>query len=213
MPVPPVFLAATGRLAGLRPWQVLALLVILLLVALLGWVLASRARQGRSAGPDRTPVPPRPAVPPAAPPAVPPAVSSTASRPVRPRAAPPSTDPGVRLGIDFGTSNTAAVLDTADGRRQALLFDGSPLLPSSVFAADGGGLLVGRDAAHLARTAPERFEPSPKRCIDESTVLLGVAEYPVVDLMAAVFARVLDEARRTLGGLTPAVTLRAPAKS
>jgi actin-like ATPase involved in cell morphogenesis len=39
-----------------------------------------------------------------------------------------------RVGIDLGTSNTAAVLSFPDGRVRPLLFDGSPLLPSAVFA-------------------------------------------------------------------------------
>jgi len=118
---------------------------------------------------------------------------------------------GAHLGIDFGTSNTAAVLRTADGRRLPLLFDGSPLLPSAVFAAEDGRLAVGRDALHLARSAPERFEPAPKRCIDDGQLLLGDREHAVTDVIAAVLARVLDEARRTLDGETPPVTITHPA--
>ncbi len=38
----------------------------------------------------------------------------------------------VDLAVDFGTSNTVAVIRRADGRVQSLLFDGSPLLPSAV---------------------------------------------------------------------------------
>ncbi|MFD0582182.1 Hsp70 family protein [Dactylosporangium darangshiense] len=118
---------------------------------------------------------------------------------------------GPHLGIDFGTSNTAAVLRTPDGRRLPLLFDGSPLLPSAVYADEDGRLAVGRDAVHLARSAPERFEPAPKRCIDDGRVLLGDREHAVADLIGAVLARVLDEARRTLDGATPAVTITHPA--
>ena len=68
---------------------------------------------------------------------------------------------GVRLGLDFGTSNTVAVLRWQDGRARPLLFDGSPLLPSAVYAEPGGGLIVGRDAIHSARLEPARFEPNP----------------------------------------------------
>ncbi|WP_327001777.1 Hsp70 family protein [Dactylosporangium sp. NBC_01737] len=118
---------------------------------------------------------------------------------------------GPHVGIDFGTSNTAAVLRTADGRRLPLLFDGSPLLPSAVFAEADGRIAVGRDALHLARTAPERFEPAPKRCIDDGHLLLGDREFAVTDLIAAVLTRVLDEARRTLDGVTPPVTITHPA--
>jgi molecular chaperone DnaK (HSP70) len=56
-----------------------------------------------------------------------------------------------RLGIDFGTSHTAAILRWPDGHSRPLLFDGSPLLPSAVYAEPGGRLLVGRDAIHAAR--------------------------------------------------------------
>ena len=81
--------------------------------------------------------------------------------------------PGVRLGIDFGTSHTVAVLRWPDGRVRPLLFDGSPLLPSGVFHEPGAGLLVGRDAQDSARRVPGNFEPNPKRRIDEGEVLLG----------------------------------------
>ncbi|MFI5910845.1 hypothetical protein [Dactylosporangium sp. NPDC051541] len=35
-----------------------------------------------------------------------------------------------------------------------------------VFADADGRIAVGRDAVHLARAVPERFESAPKRCID-----------------------------------------------
>ena len=107
---------------------------------------------------------------------------------------------GYSLGIDFGTSNTVAVLRGRTGGPAPLLFDGSPLLPSAVYAEPGGGaLVVGRDAVHSARLDPARFEPNPKRRIDEGTVLLGDREIPVVDLIAAVLRRVAEESRRTVG--------------
>src|SRR3954462_11193653 len=113
---------------------------------------------------------------------------------------------GYRLGIDYGTSNTAAVIQEPDGRTRPLLFDGFPQLPSSVcVGADGRGLLVGREAIHAARVRPERFEPHPKRRIDDGTGLLGDGEYPVTHLIAAVLAQVRSEAVRTMGGPPAAV--------
>lgn len=97
------------------------------------------------------------------------------------------------LAIDFGTSNTAAMVRRPDGRGEPLLFDGSPLLPSAVFVLPDGTLIVGRDAVHSARLAPERFEPNPKLRVDDGTVLLGV-EVPVAELFAAVLRRVAQEA-------------------
>src|SRR2546421_522987 len=83
------------------------------------------------------------------------------------------------LGVDFGTSNTVAMLRWPDGRARPLLVDGSPLLPSAVYADPGGHLLVGRDAVHSARLDPGRYEPNPKRRIDDQSVLLGDRELPI----------------------------------
>ena len=56
-----------------------------------------------------------------------------------------------QLGIDYGTSNVAAVLRWPDGRLRPLLFDGSPLLPSAVFVDDDGRMVTGRDAVRRAK--------------------------------------------------------------
>ena len=117
---------------------------------------------------------------------------------------------GYRIGIDFGTSNTAAVLAFPDGRVRPLLFDGSPLLPSAVFADPAAGLLVGRDATHAARSRPDCFEPHPKRCVDDGTVLLGGRPVPVPDLILAVMRRVTLEAARVAGGPVSRAVLTCP---
>jgi actin-like ATPase involved in cell morphogenesis len=118
---------------------------------------------------------------------------------------------GHALGVDFGTSHTVAVIHRPDGRARPLLIDGSPLLPSAVYAEPGGALVVGRDAIHSARLDPARFEPNPKRRIDDGSVLLGDREVPVGDLLTAVLARVAEEWRRTVGDVVPTVTLTCPA--
>ncbi|MFD0579709.1 Hsp70 family protein [Dactylosporangium darangshiense] len=105
----------------------------------------------------------------------------------------------LRLGIDFGTSTTIAMLQRPDARVQPLLFDGSPLLSSAVLLGPDGQLHTGRDAAHLARSAPERLEPNPKRRIDDTAVLLGDGEVGVRELVAAVLGRVAREAGRVAG--------------
>ncbi|WP_433040887.1 Hsp70 family protein [Dactylosporangium sp. CS-033363] len=117
---------------------------------------------------------------------------------------------GYRLGVDFGTSTTVAVLAWPDGRTRPLTFDGSPLLPSAVYADPDGPLLAGRDARHWARRHPERFEPYPKRRIDDGTVLLGEREVGVVELFAAVLSRVAAEAERVAGGTPEQVTVTCP---
>ena len=115
------------------------------------------------------------------------------------------------LGVDFGTSNTVAVARWPDGRARPILVDGSPLLPSAVYAEPDGTLSVGRDAIHSARLDPARFEPNPKRRIDDGLVLLGDREFPVVELIAAVLARVAEEWHRAVGPVQPEVTLTCPA--
>lgn len=118
---------------------------------------------------------------------------------------------GYALGIDFGTSNTVAVLRRGGDRARPLLFDGSPILPSAVYLDAGGTLLVGADALQSARLDPARFEPNPKRQVDDSVILLGDRELPVTDLFGAVLSRVADEARRTGGGDPRTVTITCPA--
>jgi len=72
--------------------------------------------------------------------------------------------------------------------------------------------LVGHDAQRAAKGDPTRFEPNPKLRIDDGVVLLGLREYPVVDLLAAVPRRVADEAARVAGELPARAVLTCPAR-
>jgi molecular chaperone HscA len=112
---------------------------------------------------------------------------------------------GYVLGVDLGTSNTVAVVRWPDGRTRPLLFDGLPIMPSGVFLDSSGRLHVGRDAQRLAQSEPARYEPNPKRRIDETVVLLGDREVSVVDLLAAVLRAVSAAAIEAVGFLPPAV--------
>ena len=107
------------------------------------------------------------------------------------------------LGIDFGTSNTVAVLAGSGRPPRVLGIDGSGWIPSCVYIDDDGTLAVGRDAERKARLSPERYEANPKRRIDDGEILLGVRIVSVVDAIAAVLHRVVDEARRQLNGRSP----------
>jgi molecular chaperone DnaK len=117
----------------------------------------------------------------------------------------------IRLGIDFGTSHTVGVIALPGREPRTLLFNGGPLLPSAIHAAAGGRLLVGRDAQHIAVADPGAFEPHPKRCIDDGTVLLGDVETPVTELIAAVLGRVSAEAVRVAGETPTDTVLTVPA--
>src|SRR5262245_50856988 len=119
--------------------------------------------------------------------------------------------PAFGLGIDFGTSNTVAMLRWPDGRVKPVLFEGSPLLPSAVFAPAEGGLVVGSDALHRGRFDPGRLEPNPKRHIDEASLLLGEREVTVAGMVAAVLRHVAAEVTRVTGGTVPHTAISHPA--
>ena len=102
--------------------------------------------------------------------------------------------PTAWLAIDLGTTHTVAVVGRGDQRPRALVFDDSPLLASGVFLDTDGVLHTGNDARRLSRTEPDRYEPYPKRRIDDGTVLLGERELPVGQLFGAILRRVASEA-------------------
>src|SRR5215468_6514744 len=93
---------------------------------------------------------------------------------------------GYAVGIDFGTFNTVAVIRRPDGSHRPLLFGNSPVMPSAVYLDDSGELVVGHDASRIAMLDPGRYEPNPKRRIDEPSVLLGGQEVPTGELFSAV---------------------------
>ncbi|GIF65653.1 hypothetical protein Ais01nite_36880 [Asanoa ishikariensis] len=117
---------------------------------------------------------------------------------------------GVVLGVDFGTSNTAATLRWPDGRVRSVLFDGSPLLPSAV-CVEGDTILVGTDALQASRANPSGAELHPKQRIDDGTVLLGDSEYPIADLIGAVLRRAVQEATRIADQASVKLILTHPA--
>lgn len=117
------------------------------------------------------------------------------------------------LSIDFGTSNTVVALAAPGQAPRTVTFDASPLLPSAVYVSADGSVTVGREAQRQARLDPARYEPNPKRRIDDGEVLLGDRVVPVVDLIAAVLRTVATEVRRQLGGAAPdEVRLTHPAQ-
>ncbi|SCE85060.1 PQQ-like domain-containing protein [Micromonospora viridifaciens] len=112
---------------------------------------------------------------------------------------------GFALGVDLGTSNTVAVLRWPDGRTRPLLVDGQPILPSGVYADAEGRLHVGRDAQRLAQADPDRYEPNPKRRVDEPDVTLGDQRRTPAELLAAVLRAIGEAAVSAVGFLPPAV--------
>ncbi|MEV0648059.1 Hsp70 family protein [Phytomonospora sp. NPDC050363] len=116
----------------------------------------------------------------------------------------------MRLGIDYGTSHTVAILAWPDGRRRPLHFGSSALLSSAVHAG-AAGLRTGQDALRAGLGDPAGLEPNPKRRVDDGEVLLGETAHPVADLIAATLRTVWDEAVRVAGRPPAEVMLTHPA--
>ena len=106
----------------------------------------------------------------------------------------------LHVSVDFGTSSTCTVVSVDGGEPQVVVIDGSPLIPSAVFAAADGTLFVGQEAERQAAVDPSRFEPHPKRRIDEGELLLGDSVLRVGDVIGTVLRRAVGEARRYAAG-------------
>jgi PknH-like extracellular domain/Hsp70 protein len=116
----------------------------------------------------------------------------------------------VVLAVDFGSSNTAAAyLDRRGTIREIRLTTAGSLMPSGVLYRDGR-VLVGRTALQAAFSAPEAFEPTPKRRLADREIMLGGAMVTVTDLVAAVFAEVLVRARHVMGAEPDEVVVTHP---
>ncbi|GAB3436683.1 type VII secretion-associated protein [Actinophytocola sediminis] len=107
----------------------------------------------------------------------------------------------LRVAVDFGTSSTCVAASVRGREAQVVAVDGHPLMSSSVYAAADGTLFVGQEADRQAAVDPSRYEPHPKRRIDETELLLGASVVLVRDVIRAVLARAVAEARRVAGGL------------
>ena len=121
---------------------------------------------------------------------------------------------GPRLSIDFGTTNTAAAWVDPQGQiHEIRLSHTSTLMPSAVFAErgpTGAGVVVGSAAINLSATAPDAFEPNPKRRLRESDIILGGHRFDTTELVAAVLRSVIGTATTVAGTPFRQVTLTHP---
>ena len=63
-----------------------------------------------------------------------------------------------RLGVDLGTTYTAAAIEEG-GRAEAVqLGDDAPQIPSAVFVRENGDLLIGEAALDKGHAQPDRLE-------------------------------------------------------
>lgn len=119
---------------------------------------------------------------------------------------------GYTLGIDVGTSRTAAAV-WRDGRATTVnLGDRADTIPSAVLLRADGSLLVGDAAVRRGVLEPERLARGFKRRTGDPTgLLLGDELVDPVELTGAVLRHVVDLVRDREGGEPDHVTLTHPA--
>src|SRR6201995_3556687 len=116
------------------------------------------------------------------------------------------------LGVDLGTTFTAAAV-ARDGRGEmATLGDHTDAVPSAVLIRDDGTVLTGNAAERRAIAEPDRFARAVKRRFgDPMPVILGGAPYPATALIAYQLRDVVEAVSEREGGRPDMVPLTHPA--
>lgn len=122
---------------------------------------------------------------------------------------------GYRLGVDLGTTFTAAVIHRPGTAPTAVpLGDRSATMPSVLFIGEDGTVLMGEAAERRAVTDPDRVLRRFKRRIGDETPLLvgpGGVALTAHALAARLIAMVADRAAEQEGGAPSAIAVTVPA--
>ncbi len=116
-----------------------------------------------------------------------------------------------QLAVDLGTAGTVATLARDGAPAQVMEIEGTPAMPSGVYAEPDGRLLVGLDAQRRAEHDPSRYERYPVLRVPETNLLLGGRVVRVADALAALLGRVAGEVRQRLGAEADQILLSTPA--
>ncbi|MHA6793567.1 Hsp70 family protein [Pseudonocardia bannensis] len=116
------------------------------------------------------------------------------------------------LGVDLGTTRTAAAV-YEDGQAAVVTFGmDAPTLPSAVFADGDGSVLVGDQALRGGAADPTRLAREFKRRMgDPEPLILGGMPWPPSALTARLLGAVLDQVSERQGGPPARVALTHPA--
>jgi len=117
------------------------------------------------------------------------------------------------LGVDLGTTQTAAAVRGADGRVEVVRLGGRRAeIPSLVFVKPDGELLIGEAAERRGQAEPARLAREFKRRIgDPVPILVGGTPFSAHALTAKLLRHVLDTVIRLQDGPPAAITLTHPA--
>ena len=119
---------------------------------------------------------------------------------------------GYFLGVDIGTTYTAAAV-WRDGRCDvASLGNRAPTIPSVVFLRDDGTVLIGEAAARRAASEPANVAREFKRRVGDPTpVIVGGTPYSADALMARLLRAVVDLVVEAEGSAPDGVAVTHPA--
>jgi ABC-type branched-subunit amino acid transport system substrate-binding protein/actin-like ATPase involved in cell morphogenesis len=119
---------------------------------------------------------------------------------------------GYRLGVDLGTTWTAAAVERDGPATVVALSQRSQAIPTVVHLGADGTVLVGDAAVRRGLEDPERVAREMKRRIGDSTpILLGGSPWSPELLQARVLRWVVDHVTAEQGGPPDAVTVTHPA--
>ena len=116
------------------------------------------------------------------------------------------------LGVDLGTTYTAAAIQRGDRLEIVDLGTRSAAIPSVVYLRDDGEVLTGEAASRRGTTDPGRISREFKRRMGDTTaILLGGVPYSVDALMASMLRSVVAIAGERQGGPPEAIAVAHPA--
>ncbi|MDD7938313.1 Hsp70 family protein [Actinomycetospora lutea] len=116
------------------------------------------------------------------------------------------------LGVDLGTTFTAAAVERHGRVEMVTLGDRSAAVPSVVLIRDDGTILVGDAADRRAVTEPDRVAREVKRRLgDPMPLVLGGSPYAATQLMGLQLRDVVKLVSEREGGAPDVVTLTHPA--
>nr|MBA3907355.1 Hsp70 family protein [Pseudonocardiales bacterium] len=124
---------------------------------------------------------------------------------------------GYQLGIDIGTTYTAAAVCRSSDRRwvepeTVTLGTRSATVPSVIFIAPDGSVVVGEAAERRALTDPDRVVREFKRRIGDPTpIIVGGRSWAPEDLSAQLVRWVVDRVAEREGGPAARIALTHPA--
>src|SRR5690349_18125620 len=119
---------------------------------------------------------------------------------------------GYSLGIDLGTTFTAAAIDRRGTVEMATLGDRTAAIPSVVLMRGDGPALTGDAANRRAMMEPDRVAREFKRRLGDPTPLvLGGAPHSVASVLARLLGSVVGRIAEREGGPADRVVLTHPA--